>query len=139
MTYSHFRYARRIDADTLGIYHNDQTKLLQLDKGTAGRIDLAGGLGTSTNSLKILANTTDARPYIYLGGNVGVDFHAVTGATFRFYYGGTDTTTIGAGYFKAKEITTPGATTDYWAIYAKNDNKLYFQDGAGTEHTVTIV
>ncbi len=37
------------------------------------------------------------------------------------------------------EITTPSALTNWGAIYTKADNKLYFQDGAGTEYTVTIV
>lgn len=37
-----------------------------------------------------------------------------------------------------KEITTPTAKANYGALYTKSDNKLYFQDGAGTEHTVTI-
>ena len=36
------------------------------------------------------------------------------------------------------EITTPTAIADWGAIYAKADNALYFQDGAGVEHTVTI-
>ena len=37
-----------------------------------------------------------------------------------------------------KETSTPTAVTDYGRIYCKNDNKLYFQDGAGTEYTVDI-
>jgi len=35
-----------------------------------------------------------------------------------------------------KEITTPTAKADYGAIYTKTDNKLYFQDGAGSEHEI---
>lgn len=34
------------------------------------------------------------------------------------------------------EITTPTAITNSGALYAKTDNNLYFQDGAGTEHTI---
>jgi hypothetical protein len=37
-----------------------------------------------------------------------------------------------------KESTTPSAITDYGAIYPKSDNALYFQDGAGAEHTVDL-
>lgn len=37
-----------------------------------------------------------------------------------------------------KEMTTPTAVPNYGALYTKNDNALYFQDGAGVEHTVTI-
>ena len=38
-----------------------------------------------------------------------------------------------------KEMTTPTAVPDYGAVYTKSDNKLYFQDGAGVEHTVAFV
>ena len=38
-----------------------------------------------------------------------------------------------------KEITTPTADADYGKIYTKSDNKLYFQDGGGTEHEITYV
>lgn len=38
-----------------------------------------------------------------------------------------------------KEITTPTAKADYGAIYAKADNKIYFQDGAGVEHEIAFV
>jgi len=36
------------------------------------------------------------------------------------------------------EITTPPAINSKGAIYPKDDNKLYFQDGAGTEHTLNL-
>lgn len=38
-----------------------------------------------------------------------------------------------------KEITTPTAKADYGAVYAKANNKLYFQDGAGIEHEIAFV
>ena len=38
-----------------------------------------------------------------------------------------------------KETTTPSDVTDFGKLYTKSDNKLYFQDGAGTEHTVAFV
>ena len=34
---------------------------------------------------------------------------------------------------------TPSAVADYGKIYTKSDNLLYFQDGAGVEHTIGIV
>ena len=37
------------------------------------------------------------------------------------------------------ETTTPTAVADFGKVYTKSDNKLYFQDGAGTEHTVAFV
>ena len=36
------------------------------------------------------------------------------------------------------EIATPVARANYGAVYPKNDNLLYFQDGAGIEHAVAF-
>lgn len=38
-----------------------------------------------------------------------------------------------------KEITTPTAVGSYGKLYTKSDNVLYFQDGAGVEHTISAV
>jgi len=46
---------------------------------------------------------------------------------------------IEQGAVSLKEITTPTADTNYGKIYTKTDNKLYFQDGAGTEHEIAVV
>lgn len=46
---------------------------------------------------------------------------------------------IEAGLLTLKETTTPTADTDYGKVYTKNDDKLYFQDGAGVEHEVAFV
>ena len=46
---------------------------------------------------------------------------------------------IQAGRLTLKETTTPTADADYGKIYCKSDNKLYFQDGAGTEHEISLV
>lgn len=35
------------------------------------------------------------------------------------------------------ETTTPAAVANYGKVYTKNDNTLYFQDGAGSEHAIT--
>ena len=42
------------------------------------------------------------------------------------------------GVFAIKETTTPTATTNYGKVYTKTDNKLYFQDGAGSEHELAF-
>ena len=36
------------------------------------------------------------------------------------------------------EITTPTAIPDFAALYSKSDDHLYFQDGAGVEHVVSL-
>lgn len=43
------------------------------------------------------------------------------------------------GVITIKETTEPSAVADYGKIYCKSDNKLYFQDGAGTEHEISLV
>lgn len=47
--------------------------------------------------------------------------------------------TLEGGVLCIKETTTPTANADYGKVYTKSDNKLYFQDGAGTEHEVAFV
>ncbi len=47
--------------------------------------------------------------------------------------------TLEGGALCIKETTTPTADTNYGKIYTKTDNKLYFQDGAGTEHEISFV
>lgn len=46
---------------------------------------------------------------------------------------------VGQGVLCLKETTTPTADTNYGKVYCKNDDKLYFQDGAGNEHEVAFV
>jgi hypothetical protein len=45
----------------------------------------------------------------------------------------------GDGVLGLKETATPTADANYGKIYTKNDDKLYFQDGAGAEHEVAFV
>lgn len=55
---------------------------------------------------------------------------------------GSDVSTLnitGTGILAMLETTTPTATTNYGKIYTKSDNKLYFQDGAGSEHEIAFV
>ncbi len=58
-------------------------------------------------------------------------------ANAAIYVSGGDVSTDG-GTYTMLEITTPTARTNYGKLYCKADNALYFQDGAGVEHTVTI-
>ena len=50
-----------------------------------------------------------------------------------------DGLSIEAGLLTLKETTTPTADANYGKVYTKNDNKLYFQDGGGTEHEIAYV
>ena len=55
--------------------------------------------------------------------------------------GGADSFLVVAeqGVYSMKETTTPTAVANYGAIYPKADNRLYFQDGAGLEHVLSLI
>lgn len=63
------------------------------------------------------------------GGNVGIGLTPTANMVGL---------SIEAGCLTLKERTTPTADADYGKIYTKSDNKLYFQDGGGTEHEVAF-
>ena len=46
--------------------------------------------------------------------------------------------TLGGGKLCMAETTTPTADANFGKVYTKSDNKLYFQDGAGTEHEIAF-
>lgn len=47
-----------------------------------------------------------------------------------------DLQALGSGVLALKETTTPTADADHAKVYSKSDNKLYYQDGAGSEHAL---
>lgn len=65
---------------------------------------------------------------VEFGGNVGVGVTPGANADL----------TLEAGRLMLKESATPTADTNYGKVYTKTDNKLYFQDGAGTEHELAF-
>jgi len=110
------------------------------------------------NSIAIGYNTyTDASNQIALGNGVITDLRfrsdtlVINWSDVNLYRNSanilaTDDHFSAAGYIASAtgilylgETTTPTAQPNYGAIYTKNDNKLYFQDGAGTEHEVAFV
>jgi len=137
MGYNHFRYARRIDADVIGLYHDDLTQLATLSKATANKTIMCGPPLTA-DIFELKANSIDAYPFLRLNGNSSIyamaknqhDFGVNNVLAGRLKLGGDNL----GGSFHLKETTTPGAVADFGAIYTKADNHLYFQDGAGAEH-----
>ena len=104
----------------------DTTAVLTTELRNVGGI---GTVGTSTNDhFAIMANGEKIR--VQTNGNVGIG--VVPPAN-------TAGLVIEKGSVSLKEITTPTADTNYGKIYTKTDNKLYFQDGAGTEHEIAVV
>jgi len=70
--------------------------------------------------------------YGTLGANCNLTVNATTVSV------NYDLMLAGDGVLGLKETTTPTADADYGKIYCKNDNKAYFQDGAGVEHELGL-
>jgi hypothetical protein len=79
-----------------------------------------------------IASDTNAYCFRLDGGYSNVTINAV--AVSDDY----DLGLCGNGALLLKETTTPTANADYGKVYCKSDNKLYFQDGAGSEHEVAL-
>ena len=104
--------------------------------------------GTTTGSENILigglteasASTTDNE--IVIGYNVtglGANKTVIGNSDCTDIYMASDSgATVHCTSVTLKETTTPTALADHGKVYTKNDNKLYFQDGAGTEHEIAF-
>lgn len=92
------------------------------------------GQSASADDLVIYANGSDALPLLWMdGGNGNIQINSSTPLSANF-----DLALLGDGVLCIKETSTPTADANYGKIYCKNDNRLYFQDGAGVEHAVTV-
>ena len=101
--------------------------------------DYRGG-SVSGDALKFRASSADTFPYLVLTGNSDIEYYLPTTGVINFLYNSVMKQRMGStGEIFIAETTTPTAVTNYGAIYTKNDNKLYFQDGAGAEHEVAFV
>ena len=85
--------------------------------------------GAGSNSVT-LGNTSITKTL--LNGAIGVGVSPLTNMA-------AGDMVLEGGSLVLKEITTPTADANYGKIYTKSDNKLYFQDGAGTEHEIQFV
>jgi len=94
--------------------------------------------------ISFVHDQTDAR--IKSGsGNVSIgsgnDTHSLNSVNDLFVSG--DLEVDGMAYFDTgsiylSETSTPSPVADFGAVYTQSDNELYFQDGAGVEHTVVV-
>ena len=100
----------------LYLYNDESNWLIQNDYSNSGALSFFTG-GTH-------------RVFVTTSGNVGIGLSPTANMTGL---------AIEAGVLTIKETTTPTADADYGKVYTKNDNKLYFQDGAGTEHEIAFV
>jgi len=113
----------------------------------------AGSVGVP---VEILTLGDGATGFKWNATNIDLDFNigAVSAANALHVDGATGKIGIGAvpltnmevgdillegGSLVLKEISTPTADANYGKIYTKTDNKIYFQDGAGSEHEISLV
>lgn len=114
MGYEHFRYARRIDADSIGLYHNDMTRILELDKGGVSNNVIRGQTGkglylyaTPTGSGYYYVSSTGA---IIVSATANQDLSLLASGTGRVKFG-THTATGDAVSNGSIEIKDSGGAT----------------------------
>ena len=95
--------------------------------------------GTTQGSIIYDHNSTGANEVMKL--NVNSSDRIVIDGNGKVGIGVTPTAnmvglSVEAGVITLKETTEPTADANYGKIYTKDDNKLYFQDGSGTEHEI---
>jgi len=92
------------------------------------------GAAETTNNHLYINNSSSAFPLIYGEFNNDVLSFGDNNAYFFAHIFHENA----GGILSLKECTTPTAKPGYGAIYTKGDNKVYFQDGAGAEHEITM-
>jgi len=93
----------------------------------ANSMALGNGAVTTASNQVVIGN--DAITQTLLRGNVGIGLTPTANMVGL---------SIEQGCVTLKERATPTADAGYGKIYCKSDNKLYFQDGAGVEHAITM-
>jgi hypothetical protein len=116
------------------VYIGDKSGLVNTSGTDNVFIGLCSGCASTASCSLIIGNGTCdlitgsfATPLVSMVGCVGIGT-ATPNASL----------TVEAGVVSLGETTTPTATAAYGKVYTKNDNKLYFQDGAGSEHELAF-
>ena len=135
MSYNHFRYARRVDADTTKILNNAGDTLLWV-KEDSNWTYLKGDNVAGRNMR--LSGGNDY-PFIDLSNSGDLVLRMSTGDTMRIYNEATEVIRIlNSGAIHIAECSKPTAVANFGCIWTENDNTLHFNDGAGTEYTIDI-
>ena len=151
-----------IGTTTALAYDTTATKLHVKNSGSSGSLsELARFEGSSDadgSGAVVRLGTSNDRGMYFEGGRTGSVPYASIGTT---EYDGSKTEgiriastgkvaissttpsanadlTLGGGSLCMAETTTPTADANFGKVYTKSDNKLYFQDGAGTEHEIAF-
>lgn len=131
MGYGHFRYARRVDADTFNMYTPDMVNAIQVDTGTANTTKILGQSATAKN-LFLYANQTDATPYIKLDPTNGI-YHAIPAAkTFIFLDGGNTLLNISKDAANTRVKYQGGGSFTNYDLYFEPDGTGYVSFGTRT-------
>ena len=134
MGYRHYRYFTEATNGIVGKTPGGQ-QLIRITH--ASNETVITGAEASGDKLKVQANDADSTNFNMTGGG-SITFDTSWETSFTAS-GVLKNKFTNGGALHLNETTTPTAITNYGAIYTKNDNNLYFQDGAGTEHTVAMV
>lgn len=115
--------------------------LLIYSDGTYSEIYGSGGTGTD---MYLYCNEDDFEPYLQLRGAAETRFYLAADKSFELYDVSTLIFRVGHlnnNYHISVKNTTnsPPTQAGFGLLYCKADNKLYFRDGGGTEHTVAFV
>lgn len=94
----------------------------------------------SANQLTIVAGTQEVfqasatSTYIRAGSTIYLDDSTEVSGSLT----SSGDIQANSGILRLLETTTPTPDTNYGKIYTKSTNALFFQDGAGTEHTIDL-
>lgn len=101
-------------------------------------LSISDGSNTTGRTHRFKCNTADTYPYIDAIGNSNLEYNAH--GDHIFYY---DAVYLGKltqeKTLMLLETSTPTPLVNNGQFYTKNDNKAYFQDGAGVEHELAYV
>ncbi len=103
----------------------DSSQAVQASVSSVGLVTF-NAAANATGDFEVKAQTSGTATYTDVSAK-----QMVIGSNTSFV--NADLMLDNGGYLGLKETTTPTATASYAKVYTKNDNKLYFQDGAGTE------
>ena len=120
-------YADQIQlGDSEILYFGALPDMRVLHDGTHGYIDAI------TGNFYIRTNTSETA--ILCEANSSVNLYHDN--SFKLYTLSDGVGVVGA--LRLNETSTPTASENFGKIYTKSDNKLYFQDGAGSEHEIAF-
>jgi len=134
-----------LDSGQERISSNGSAMLFDVAGGTAFTMSVSGFQGNLTDSGSLQKETSSATNPVHsftnnntygLGGLPSSNYVSMIANSGEGQRWVEDTSNITSHF---PEATTPTPIADYWSVYGKADNHLYFQTGAGAEVQVALV